>query len=60
MQTLLNRVEQRIQVGSLTVTLKVVETVDTFNDVLETVWYPHGLEQLFMAPRIFRVRRLWR
>lgn len=60
LQTLLNRNEQKLKVDSMNLTFKVVEIVDQFNDTLETTWLPRGLDRFFIAPRILRVRRLWR
>lgn len=60
LQTLLNRGQQKLKVDSMNLTFKPVEIVDPFNDVLETTWVPRGLERFFIAPRILRVRRLWR
>ena len=49
-----------MQVESLHMDMKVMETQDAFNDVLQTTWQPRGLERFFMAPRKLCVRRLWR
>ena len=59
-QMLLRREHHTMQVESLQMDMKVMETEDAFNDVLQTTWQPRGLERFFMAPRKLCVRRLWR